>query len=122
MQKKIETILGEALISKGMLSQDEWNAVVEEAIAVGVCAALEPRDYIVSTHRGHGHCIARGAEIKRMVAELLGKKTGYCGGRGGSMHISDIEGGNMGANGIVGAGIPLAVGAALWTWLRRRKL
>ena len=90
----------------------------EEAIAVGVCAALETRDYMVSTHRGHGHCIARGAEIKRMVAELLGKKTGYCGGRGGSMHISDIEGGNMGANGIVGAGIPLAIGAALGANIR----
>ena len=90
----------------------------EEAIAVGVCAALEKRDNIVSTHRGHGHCIARGADIDRMIAELLGKATGYCGGRGGSMHIADIEGGNIGANGIVGAGIPIGVGAALSSNIR----
>lgn len=90
----------------------------EEAIAVGVCAALEEQDNIVSTHRGHGHCIARGADIGQMIAELLGKATGYCGGRGGSMHIADIEGGNLGANGIVGAGIPIGVGAALASSIR----
>lgn len=90
----------------------------EEAIAVGVCAVLEARDHIVSTHRGHGHCIARGADLKRMVAELLGKATGYCGGRGGSMHIADLETGNLGANGIVGAGIPIGVGAALASSIR----
>src|SRR4030042_1465196 len=85
----------------------------EEAIAVGVCAALDDRDYITSTHRGHGHCIARGAEIKRMVAELFGKKTGYCRGLGGSMHIADFSSGNIGANGIVGGGIPIGAGGAL---------
>ncbi len=90
----------------------------EEAIAAGVCAALEDKDYIVSTHRGHGHCIARGAELGRMAAELLGKETGYCAGRGGSMHIADIARGNLGANGIVGAGIPLGVGAALGSGIR----
>ena len=90
----------------------------EEAIATGVCAALGPQDYIVSTHRGHGHCIARGADLGRMVAELLGRQTGYCGGRGGSMHIADLDGGNLGANGIVGAGIPLGVGAALGSSIR----
>jgi len=90
----------------------------EEAVAVGVCAALEESDYIVSTHRGHGHCIAWGAELKRMVAELLGRETGYCGGRGGSMHIADVTAGNVGANGIVGAGIPLGVGAALASHIR----
>ena len=90
----------------------------EEAIAVGVCSALEAKECIVSTHRGHGHCIARGADVCRMVAELLGKSTGYCGGRGGSMHIADIEGGNLGANGIVGAGIPIAVGVALAATIR----
>ena len=90
----------------------------EEAIAVGVCAALDERDNIVSTHRGHGHCIARGADIGRMIAELLGKATGYCSGRGGSMHISDIKTGNLGANGIVGAGIPIGVGAALASSIR----
>ncbi len=90
----------------------------EEAIATGVCAALEERDYITSTHRGHGHCIARGGELKKMVAELLGKETGYCSGRGGSMHIADITAGNLGANGIVGAGIPIGVGAALGASIR----
>jgi acetoin:2,6-dichlorophenolindophenol oxidoreductase subunit alpha len=90
----------------------------EEAIAVGVCAALEARDTIVSTHRGHGHCIARGADLRRMIAELLGKAAGYCAGRGGSMHIADVKAGNLGANGIVGAGIPIGVGAALASSIR----
>lgn len=85
----------------------------QEGIATGVCAALKEGDYIASTHRGHGHCIAWGADIKKMVAELLQKDTGYCKGYGGSMHIADISKGNLGANGIVGAGIPLGVGAAL---------
>lgn len=85
----------------------------EEAIAVGVCAVLNPDDYILSTHRGHGHCIAKGATINRMTAELFGKETGYCRGLGGSMHIAEVGTGNLGANGVVGAGIPIAVGAAL---------
>lgn len=91
----------------------------EEAIAVGVCAALREQDYIVSTHRGHGHCIARGAELNRMAAELFGKVTGYCAGRGGSMHIADISAGNLGANGVVAAGIPHGVGAALGAKIRK---
>ncbi len=90
----------------------------EEAVAVGVCAALRKNDYIFSTHRGHGHCIAHGGEIDRMLAELFGKETGYCAGRGGSMHIADVTTGNMGANGVVGAGIPLGVGAALGASIR----
>jgi pyruvate dehydrogenase E1 component alpha subunit len=90
----------------------------EEAIAVGVCSTLEEGDYITSTHRGHGHCIARGADIKRMTAELFGKKTGYCRGLGGSMHIADFSAGNLGANGIVGGGIPLGIGAALSSSLK----
>jgi TPP-dependent pyruvate/acetoin dehydrogenase alpha subunit len=85
----------------------------EEAIAAGACSALGPDDYIVSTHRGHGHCIARGADIRLMMAELYGKATGYSRGRGGSMHISDQVAGNIGANGIVGGGIPLAVGVGM---------
>ncbi len=93
----------------------------EEATAVGVCAALNDDDYIISTHRGHGHCIARGANIDRMVAELLGKKTGYCRGLGGSMHIADVQVGNLGANGIVGGGIPIGVGAALGISIRKEK-
>jgi len=85
----------------------------EEAVAVGVCAHLTDRDYITSTHRGHGHCIAKGVDIPGMVAELMGKSTGVCKGKGGSMHIADVGKGMLGANGIVGGGIPLACGAAL---------
>ena len=84
----------------------------EEAVAVGVCSALRQDDWIASTHRGHGHMIAKGADLKKMVAELFGKKTGYCKGKGGSMHIADLDLGIMGANGIVGGGPPLAAGAA----------
>ena len=84
-----------------------------EAVAVGSILALRKEDVITSTHRGHGHCIAKGAELKLMMAELLGKKTGYCKGKGGSMHIADINIGNLGANGIVGGGIAIATGAAL---------
>jgi len=85
----------------------------EEAIAIGVCAQLTDRDYITSTHRGHGHCIAKGVDINAMMAELYGKKTGSCNGKGGSMHIADVTKGMLGANGIVGAGGPLACGAGL---------
>lgn len=87
--------------------------VGEEAVATGVCANLTDRDYITSTHRGHGHLIAKGGDIRLMMAELFGKKTGYCKGKGGSMHIADLDLGIMGANGIVGGGPPLAAGAAL---------
>ncbi|MGD9139761.1 MAG: thiamine pyrophosphate-dependent dehydrogenase E1 component subunit alpha [Desulfobacterales bacterium] len=85
----------------------------EEAIAAGACAAIGKDDYIVSTHRGHGHCISKGAELKLMMAEIMGKATGYCGGRGGSMHISSKKDNNLGANGIVGGGIPIAAGAGM---------
>ena len=85
----------------------------EEAIATGVCAALRKDDLIESTHRGHGHCIAKGADIDRMMAEIYGKETGLCHGRGGSMHIADFSVGMLGANGVVGGGYNLAVGAAL---------
>ena len=84
----------------------------EEGIAVGACAALRPSDYIVSTHRGHGHAIAKGHEPRLMMAELLGRATGYCRGRGGSMHVSSLSLRNLGANGVVAGGMPLAVGAA----------
>ena len=87
--------------------------VGQEAVAVGVCANLTHADRVTSTHRGHGHCIAKGADIKRMMAELFGRVDGYCKGRGGSMHIADFSVGMLGANGIVGAGLPLATGAAL---------
>lgn len=83
----------------------------EEASAAGVISVLNNDDYILSTHRGHGHCLAKGAEMGKMYAELFGKETGYCHGRGGSMHIADVTKGNLGANGIVGAGLPIALGA-----------
>lgn len=90
----------------------------EEAVAVGACSALRKDDYITSTHRGHGHCIAKGGDLKYMMAELFGKDTGYCKGKGGSMHIADVDLGILGANGIVAAGIPIAVGAGLSAKLR----
>ncbi len=85
----------------------------EEAVAVGVCEALRPDDYITSTHRGHGHCVAKGAALDRMFAELLGKEAGYCKGKGGSMHIADPATGNLGANAIVAGSAGIATGAAL---------
>jgi pyruvate dehydrogenase E1 component alpha subunit len=91
----------------------------EEAVAVGVCSILRKDDYITSTHRGHGHCIAKGAELKRTMAEILGKKTGYCKGKGGSMHIADFSIGMLGATAVVGAGLPIAVGAGLSAKLRK---
>ncbi len=85
----------------------------EEAVAVGVCAALNPDDQIISNHRGHGHCIAKGADLNRMMAELYGRVDGYCKGKGGSMHIADFEIGMLGANGIVGGGLSIITGAGL---------
>jgi pyruvate dehydrogenase E1 component alpha subunit len=90
----------------------------EEATATGVCAALRTDDFITSTHRGHGHCIAKGGDLSKMIAELFGRSTGYCCGKGGSMHIADASIGILGANGIVGAGIPIAGGAGLSIRLR----
>ncbi len=90
----------------------------EEAVAVGVCEALRRDDYITSTHRGHGHCLAKGASVDRMFAELLGKEAGYCRGKGGSMHIADPDSGNLGANAIVGGSMGIATGAALSAKLR----
>src|SRR5213596_2483625 len=92
--------------------------VGEEAIAVGVCQALRRDDYITSTHRGHGHCLAKGASVDRMFAELLGKEAGYCRGKGGSMHIADQDTGNLGANAIVGGSAGIATGAALSAKMR----
>src|SRR3954454_6144144 len=91
----------------------------EEAIAVGVCSALQTNDVISSTHRGHGHIIAKGGEVRRMMAELLGRVTGYNRGKGGSMHIADLSLGIYGANGIVAAGVPIAAGAA-WASLIKK--
>jgi acetoin:2,6-dichlorophenolindophenol oxidoreductase subunit alpha len=94
-------------------------SIGQEATAVGMCAPLSDADYITSTHRGHGHCIAKGAELTPMFAEFLGREAGYCKGRGGSMHIAEPAKGNLGANGIVAGGLPIAVGAALSAKKRR---
>jgi pyruvate dehydrogenase E1 component alpha subunit len=91
----------------------------QEAVAVGVCANLREDDYITSTHRGHGHCIAKGAQLNRVMAEILGKKTGYCKGKGGSMHIADFSIGMLGATAVVGAGLPIAAGAGLSIKLKK---
>jgi len=90
----------------------------EEAIAAGACTAIEADDYIISTHRGHGHCVSKGADLKLMIAEIMGKSTGLCKGRGGSMHISCKEDNNLGANGIVGGGIPIGTGAGMGIKIR----
>jgi len=91
----------------------------QEAVAVGVCGQLGDRDVVSSTHRGHGHCIAKGVDVAGMMAELFGRATGICKGKGGSMHIADLDRGMLGANGIVGAGIPLTVGAALTAQVKK---
>ena len=106
---------------RGLIHGTMHLSIGQEASAVGICVPLTDADYITSTHRGHGHCIAKGADVGRMFAEFFGKETGYCHGRGGSMHIADVGKGNLGANGIVGGGIPIAVGAALSSKRRKSK-
>ncbi len=101
------------LFESNLLRGSVHLCVGQEAIPATVCSHLRDTDYITSTHRGHGHCIAKGAEPGRAMAELMGKATGYCKGKGGSMHIADLTKGNLGANAIVGGGIPIAVGGAL---------
>ena len=107
------------LVETGVPAGPVHLYVGEEAVAVGVCAALEPADWIASTHRGHGHCIAKGVDVRRMMAELYGKATGTNRGKGGSMHITDVRTGMLGVNPIVGMGVTHAVGAALSAKVRR---
>jgi len=107
------------LFKRGLVRGSVHFYIGEEAMATGSCGAIEPGDAITATHRGHGQCIAKGAKVNLMLAELLGKATGYCKGKGGSMHIADVDAGILGANGIVGGGIPLATGAALAFKLRK---
>jgi pyruvate dehydrogenase E1 component alpha subunit len=104
--------------TKGMLAGNIHTSIGQEASAVGACKALEKRDFITTTHRGHGHCIVKGAKTDIMMAELFGKVTGYCRGKGGSMHVADVSLGILGANGIVGAGIPIATGSGLTSKIR----
>jgi len=99
--------------ARGLIHGTMHLSIGQEASAVASCIGLAADDKITSTHRGHGHCIAKGADVGRMFAEFFGKEAGYCHGRGGSMHIADVRTGNLGANGIVGGGLPIAVGAAL---------
>jgi pyruvate dehydrogenase E1 component alpha subunit len=103
----------EEAYTRGLIHGTMHLSIGQEASALGICMPLKPDDQITSTHRGHGHCIAKGAQVDRMFAEFFGKTTGYCKGRGGSMHIADVSAGILGANGIVAGGIPIAVGAAL---------
>ena len=101
------------LFGQGLLRGTSHFCIGQEASAVGACAALGPGDYVTSTHRGHGHCIARGGDPRRMLAEIFGKKDGYCQGKGGTQHMASLEIGFLGSNGITGGGIPIATGAAL---------
>src|SRR3972149_4957061 len=101
------------LFQAGFVKGTAHSYIGEEAIAAGTCANLRPDDYIGSYHRGHGHCIAKGADVSKMMAELMGRETGYCHGLGGSMHIANMELNILGANGIVAAAMPLSTGAAL---------
>ncbi len=102
-----------SLFAEGLIKGTAHSSIGQEAIAAAVCAQLNPDDFIATYHRGHGHCIAKGASTSRMMAELFGKSTGYCGGLGGSMHVADMDLNIIGANGVVAAGLPLATGAAL---------
>ena len=106
------------VFQEGLIRGATHSYAGEEAVAVGACGALHEADYITSTHRGHGHCIAKGGDVNLMMAELLGKATGLCKGKGGSMHIADLDKGILGANGIVGGGVGIATGAALSAKMR----
>jgi pyruvate dehydrogenase E1 component alpha subunit len=110
----------EQLYAMGKIHGTMHLSIGMEASAVGAIAALRSDDLILSTHRGHGHCIAKGADLNLMMAEFMGKENGYCRGRGGSMHIADAKGGNLGANGVVGGGIASAMGFALGLKMQRR--
>jgi TPP-dependent pyruvate/acetoin dehydrogenase alpha subunit len=103
----------EELYTLGKIHGTMHLSIGMEGSAVGAIFSLQPDDLIISTHRGHGHCIAKGADLKLMMAEFMGKESGYCHGRGGSMHIADVKGGNLGANGVVAGGIPIAVGVGI---------
>jgi len=107
------------LFAKGEIVGAVHLSIGQEAVPVGVCTALKRGDYIVSNHRGHGHCIAMGVDVKRMMAELFGRETGVCKGKGGSMHLADFSVGMLGASAVVGANMPLAVGAGLSIKLKK---
>lgn len=116
--RNFETLAGDMFVA-GKIPGFIHLSIGQEASSVGVCSALQPDDFIATTHRGHGHVIAKGADLKNMIAELIGRKTGYCKGKGGSMHIANFSLGILGANGVVGGGFPIIVGAGLSIKLRR---
>jgi TPP-dependent pyruvate/acetoin dehydrogenase alpha subunit len=116
--RKFETLAGE-MFAASKIPGFIHLSIGQEASSVGVCSVLRPDDYITATHRGHGHVIAKGANLKKMFAELMGRKTGYCKGKGGSMHIADFSIGILGANGVVAGGFPITVGAGLSIKLRK---
>lgn len=109
----------DSLFAQGKIHGTMHLSIGQEGVAAGAGAALRPDDYLLNTHRGHGHCIAKGADLNKMMAEFIGKETGYCRGRGGSMHIADVARNNLGANGIVGGGIGLAMGVGLAIKLKK---
>ena len=111
--RRFEENLYQMYLNKQVPGMSPHLSVGQEAVAVGVCHAMQPQDYLLTTHRGHGHVLAKGANMNRMLAEIMGKESGYCRGRGGSMHIADVSLNIVGANGIVGGGLPIAVGVAL---------
>jgi TPP-dependent pyruvate/acetoin dehydrogenase alpha subunit len=108
------------LLARDVLKGASHVYAGQEAVAVGACSAIDDRDYITSTHRGHGHSVAMGCDLKLMMAELCGKATGYCRGRGGSMHIADVKNRNLGATGIVGGNLPVATGAGLAIQMQKK--
>ena len=116
--RQFETMAGE-VFAAGQIPGFIHLSIGQEGSSVGVCSCLRRDDYVVTTHRGHGHMIAKGADLKRMTAELFGKKTGYCKGKGGSMHIADFSIGFLGANGVVAGGLPIITGAGLSIKLRK---
>ena len=115
--RKFECKIVDDCFPKGMLYGNFHTCIGQEGAVVGACYALEPRDFLTTTHRGHGHCIAKGMKTDKMMAELFARETGYCRGRGGSLHVADVSLGILGANGIVGGGIPIATGSALASWI-----
>ena len=116
--RQFETMAGE-LFAEGKIPGFIHLSIGQEGSSVGVCSVLRPDDYLTTTHRGHGHMIAKGADLNKMVAELFGKKTGYCKGKGGSMHIADFSIGFLGANGVVAGGLPIITGAGLSIKMRK---
>ena len=111
----------EEMFSRGLLHGTMHLSIGQEATAAGACLALDKKDLITSTNRGHGHCLGKGADPYKMFAELLGREDGYCRGRGGSMHIADLSNGNLGANGIVAGSLTISVGAALSFQLQKKE-